>query len=174
MRSNKGGDPVGRAFEREIEIIVILPKHARITFVRQDVGIRQQFVICDRASLIAQVMIFHKSDSALRLGFQNRIAIDQILQAKTILIAQPLEQFAQGKIKCIHRVGVGEVSLIDPVERVGCRVPEFSNTIWNKGLAIAHVMIFLNGGDGIGAIAFDKVITKTVEADFLDQPAREF
>ncbi len=79
----------------------------------------------------------------------------------------------RGKSKASTGIAVGEVGEVHPVLDGAGVVPELGHAVGLEELAVAHVAIFLDGGDGVGAVAFDEVVAEAVEADLFDQPARQ-
>ena len=111
----------------------------------------------------------HRLRLLLRDGFPG----GQVAQAEAVLVAERLEHLAQREVEGVHRIAAGKIGKVHPVLDVARIVPEFRDAIGLNRLSVAHVAIFLDGRDGVGAIAFDEVIAKAVEADLFDQPARQ-
>src|SRR5206468_6694714 len=72
---------------RQVPVEIILPKDARITFVREDKRVRQQLVV-DDWSVAHNVMVLDERDSLFRATPRQNSAFHESSQTEPIAVAQ--------------------------------------------------------------------------------------
>src|SRR6185369_6633807 len=120
----------------KIPVEIILPKDARITFVREDERIRQELVIDDR-TIADNVVILHERDSLFGPAPHQDSGGSQSSHAGSVAVAQIAETPAQRKIKRAYRVVRPGVRFIEPIVDGAFAVPTFTDGIWLEARAVA-------------------------------------
>src|SRR5207247_1819371 len=107
---------------------VILPEDARVTFVREDESVRQQFVI-DDGTVTHDVVVLHKGDGLGRTIPRERSALGEVAETETVAIAQIAQTPAEREVKCANRIVRPRIGLIEPIINRPVAVPAFADLI---------------------------------------------
>src|SRR5204863_4703989 len=154
----------------KVPVEVILPEDARVTFVREDESVRQQFVIDDR-TVAHDVVVLHKGDGLGRTIPREHSALGEAAETESVTVAQIAQTPAEREVKRADGIVRPRISLIEPIINRAFAVPTFADPIRLETDAAPQRTQFLNRTDHPAAVTFDHVVAESVETDFFQKPA---